>query len=285
VGGEGPVTEGEEVLVEVAERVMWVTLNKPSRHNALSSQMFDAVIAAVAEGDGRSDVGCVVLRGAGPSFSSGFDFGEERGLTDDQSYVNSFDIPIMDDIRALSRGMHASGPDLWYSQTPVIAQVHGYCLAAALELACNCDLIVASDDAKFGYPLARSIVSPPSHMFTYLMGTQWTRYLLYTGDYIDGRTAASIGLALWSVAPAELADSCRRLAERIAGVPKELLAVHKSICEKALDMQGRPLMQRLAREAAAIGHKTSAVRDFFEAGRQGGFKAGLAAAERSNDGE
>jgi enoyl-CoA hydratase/carnithine racemase len=140
------MTGPDEILIEVSERVMWITLNKPERHNALSSQMFAGLITALQEGDARSDVGCVVLRGAGPSFSSGFDFGEERGLTEDEG--------------------------------------------------------------------------------------------------------------------------------------KDLLAVHKSICEKALDMQGRPLMQRLAQEAAAMGHKTAAVREFFKAGPAGGgFKAGLAAAE------
>jgi enoyl-CoA hydratase len=265
-----------ELRVSVEDRVMTVLLNRPEKHNAFTGAMRAGILAAVAEGDRRDDVGCIVLKGAGPSFCSGFDFTEERGLTDEPGYLNDYDRTIQQDIRSL-RGNSMFGPTFWYSQTPVVAQVRGYCLAGGLEIACNCDLIVASTDARFGYPIVRNMASPPSHMFTYLMGTQWTRYLLYTGDMIDGATAAAIGLALWAAPPDELDGRVAALAERIATVPAELLAVNKSICEKALDAMGRPLLQHLAIEADAVAHKTPTMKEFFEVGKQAGYKAGLRA--------
>lgn len=272
------MSDRADVLIAVENRVMTLTLNQPEKHNAYTHAMKDALFRAIADGDEREDVGCIVLRGAGRSFCSGFDLTDEQGLKNDPSWKNDYDRSLQADVRALHHSS-AFGPSFWYSQTPVIAQVSGYCLAAGLEIACNCDLIVASDDAKFGYPITRTIASPPSHMFTYLMGTQWARYLLYTGDSIDGQTAAAIGLALWSVPPEDLEPTARALAERIASVPAELLAIHKSICEKALDLMGRPMLQHLAIEADAMAHKTPTMKAFFEAGSTpGGYRAGLTAA-------
>jgi enoyl-CoA hydratase len=207
------MTENDKVLVEVTDRVMTITLNQPEKLNAITEDMWERMLAAIADGDLREDVGCIVLKGAGTSFSSGDDFSENSGLLGHAD--NVYDKPLNEDIRSLSSGSLASGPRFWYSQTPIIAQVHGYCLVAALELACNCDLIVASEDAKFGYPTASKIMSPPNHMFTYLMGTQWTRYLLYTGEYIDGPTAASIGLALWSVPNDQVEERTAALARTL----------------------------------------------------------------------
>jgi enoyl-CoA hydratase len=239
------------------------------------------MLTAIDEANHRDDVGCVVLRGAGRSFCSGDDFAENSGLL--ASPDNAYDKPINEDIRSLNSGPLASGPRFWYSQIPIIAEVHGYCLVEGLSLACNCDLIVASEDAKFGYPTASKIMSPPNHMFTYLMGTQWTRYLLYTGDYIDGPTAASIGLALWCVPDDELEERTAALARRIAVVPRSVLAFNKAITEKALDLMGRPMLQQLAKEANAMGHKSPVLKTFYEAGHAGGFKAGFAAAAPQGD--
>jgi enoyl-CoA hydratase len=147
-------------------------------------------------------------------------------------------------------------------------------------LVTHCDLIVAARDAQFGYPIVRNMASPPSHMFSYLMGVQWTKDLLLTGDLIDGETAAKAGLVLWAVPPEELNSRVSALAHRIATVPPELLAINKSICEKALDAMGRLMVENLALEADAMAHKTPTMKQFFEVGKRHGFKAGLEAVNR-----
>lgn len=78
-----------------------------------------------------------------------------------------------------------------------------------------------------------------------------------------------------SVPLEDLGEAVRELAHRIATVPPELLAVHKRICEKALDAMGRPLLQELAIEANAMAHKTTVMRDFYAIGKEQGYKAAL----------
>lgn len=272
------MADTDEILVTFDERVITLTFNRPDRHNAYSAAMTARLHQEIRDADARDDVGCIVIRGAGPSFSSGADLVEDVGRSNDPSYQNDYERTLRKDISMLSRG-EANVEALGSLQTPIIAQVQGYCIAGALDLATNCDLVVVAEDAKLGYPITRNIASPPTHMFTYLMGTQWTRYLLYTGNYIDGRLAAQIGLALMAVPEAELDDTVVTLSRRIASVPKDLLAIHKSICGKALDAMGRPLLQQLAREADAMAHKTPMMKTFYEVGQREGFKAAYAKLE------
>jgi enoyl-CoA hydratase len=272
------MADTDTLLVHERDRVRTLTFNRPERHNALTAEMTRRLHEEIRAADARPDIGCVVIRGNGPSFSSGADLVEDIGRGDDPDYENDYERSLRDDIRMLNSG-EGGYEALGNLQTPIIAQVQGYCIAGALDLATSCDLLIVAEDAQLGYPITRNIASPPTHNFTYLMGPQWTRYLLYTGDYIDGRTAAAVGLALLAVPGDELTDTVDRIAARIASVPKDLLAVHKSICGKALDAMGRPLVQRLAREADAMAHKTPVMKRFYEIGQERGFKEAYAALE------
>jgi enoyl-CoA hydratase len=267
-----------KIVVSHDERVLTILIDRAEKLNALTSSMRTALFDAVREADESDEVGCIVIKGAGSSFCAGADLAAD--VTPRDGYLNDYDRSIQQDIRSLRRGEGYGSAVFWYSQTPIIAQVQGYCVAAGLELAMHCDFIVAAEDAKFGYPIVRNIASPPSHMFTYLMGPQWTKYMLYTGDYLDGTTAAAAGLALWAVPAGELDERVSALAHRIATVPPDLLAVNKAICEKALDAMGRQLMQSLAIEADAIAHKTPVMKKFYEIGKTEGFKAALEAINR-----
>jgi enoyl-CoA hydratase len=266
------MTSPQDVLVAEADKVVTITLNRPEKHNAYTAAMMSRLYEEIFAADAREDVGCIVVKGAGKSFSSGADLDEDIGRSNDPNYLNDHDRSLAADIYLLSRG-EGGGDTLSYLQTPIIAQVHGYCIAGALDFVTNCDLIVVAEDAKLGYPISRHIASPPTHMFTYLMGPQWTRYLLFTGDLIDGKKAAEIGLAWMDFPPSDLGAEVTALSKRIASVPKDLLAIHKSICVKALDLMGRPVMQRLAREADAMAHKTPTMKTFYDVGKREGFKA------------
>jgi enoyl-CoA hydratase len=266
------MADQQTVLVEENDGVVTITLNRPEKHNAYTPQMMNRVFDEIHAADLRDDVGCIVLRGEGPSFSSGADLDADIGQGDDPAYQNDYERSLRADIRSLARG-EGNPSELWGLQTPVVAQIQGYCLAGALDLVTSCDFIVAADDAKIGYPIVKTIASPPTHMFTYLIGTQWTRYLLYTGNLIDGKKAVEIGLALLSVPGAELDRTVRELAAQIASTPKDLLAIHKSVCERALDLMGRTTMRQVAIEADAMAHKTPMMKTFYEVGKRHGFKA------------
>ena len=257
----------ETILTEVRDRVNYVTLNRPEKRNALSPQLLDELMEAVHVGEESPGVGCIVIRGAGPSFCSGFDITpgtRPRGGAR----------PIQEDLNGMRHITHRLGA-IWSLTTPVIAQVHGYCVAGGTDLAMHCDMIIAAEDATIGFPPVRAQGCPPTHMWTYHVGPQWAKRMLLTGDFIDGKTAERIGMVLQAVPAGELEAEVHHLASRVAMVPNDLLAANKSICNKAVDLMGRSLLQDLAREADAIGHRAEAAAEFGRIGKEQGLKAAL----------
>jgi enoyl-CoA hydratase len=142
-------------------------------------------------------------------------------------------------------------------------------------------MIVTTRDAQFGFPAVRSMGSPATHMWTYLVGPQWAKRLLLTGERIDGSTAERIGLAMLAVPSSELDDSVHKLATDIARVPYDLLAHNKSICNKAIELMGRSMLQELARESDAMAHKSPAAQEFEKIVKRAGLKAALEWQNRS----
>ena len=118
--------------------------------------------------------------------------------------------------------------------------------------------------------------SPATHMWTYLVGPQWAKRMLLTGDMIDGRLAERIGLVMQSVPAGKLDEETHRLASNIALVPYDLQAQNKSICNKAIELMGRTVLQEMARESDAIGHKSPAAKEFARIAKEQGLKAALA---------
>ncbi len=230
----------ETILTAIHERVLRITLNRPDRRNALDARMKSELLAALHDAESSDDVGCIVIRGAGPSFCSGHDFADLAGAQRDAAPQTPLDI-FLDTQRAPDPW----GP-LWNLTKPTLAQLHGHCVGGGTELAFNCDVVIAADDARIGYPPVRAQGSTgPTHMWTYLVGPQWAKILMLTGDLIDGATAASIGLVARAVPAAELDAAVGRLAGRMARVPHELQAANKAICNKALELMGRDQLQRL----------------------------------------
>jgi enoyl-CoA hydratase/carnithine racemase len=123
---------------------------------------------------------------------------------------------------------------------PVIAKVHGNCLAGGTDLAFSCDIVLAADDCRIGFPAARANGTPPTNFWMYHCGPQWVKRLLFTGDIILDRDAARIDLVLDSSPPEELDADAERLARRIALVDSELLAAllaaHKRVVNLALEL-------------------------------------------------
>ena len=124
-------------------------------------------------------------------------------------------------------------------------------------------------------PAGRAMGTLPTHMWTYLTGPQWAKYILFTGNSIDGKTAERIGLVWKSVPASQLDDEVNRLAETIAKVPYGLLAVHKRIVNITMEMMGRSLVQQLALEGDAIGHLDPMAVEFSQIAATKGLKEAL----------
>ncbi|CAI8047638.1 3-hydroxypropionyl-coenzyme A dehydratase [Geodia barretti] len=158
---------------------------------------------------------------------------------------------------------------------PVIAGVHGYCIAGGTDLAMHCDIIIAADDAQIGFPPVRSMGTPPTHMWTYMVGPQWAKWFLLTGESVSGTRAEELGL-VWKSVPGEgLGAAVEDLARTMARIPWELLAANKSIVNKAMDLMGRTTLQHIAAETDAIAHQAPVVKEFSRMAREEGLKAAL----------
>jgi enoyl-CoA hydratase len=115
-----------------------------------------------------------------------------------------------------------------------------------MRIATCCDLIVMAEDAMIGYPPARVFGCPSVGMWVFRIGAQLAKRLLFTGDLIDGKTAKNYGLALEAVPASDLDETVQKLAERIAGVPKNQLMMHKLMINSAIENMGLASTQQMA---------------------------------------
>lgn len=219
------------VLEQTADGVTTLTLNRPDRLNALGVEMREQLVDGLARADADEAVRCVVLTGAGRAFSAGADL-KETGP-----------VPHGGDALDWYRFLESTNPadaaiDVRSLRTPVIAAVNGDCYGAGMLAAVECDLLVAAESARFGMLEAR-MGSGGSTALPYLIGAQWTRYLMYTGETIDARRAREIGLVLEVVPDGELAERVRDLALRIASMPPLQVLLSKRQTDGTLAMMGR----------------------------------------------
>ena len=262
------LNEPQLIRFEVEGAVAVITLDQPDKRNALGMAVLVELRGALLEADDRTDINCILLQGAGKDFCAGYDLtgtyagrdaeaaaaaaGEKRQY---RSTIASFD----DDVWNMER-MQEHTTLMFDLHKPVIAKVHGNCLAGGTDLALGCDMVIAADNAKIGFPATRANGSPPNHMWIYHCGPQWAKRLLMTGDIMSGTDAAKIGLVLEAVPAADLDAEAMALALRIAAVDHELLSAHKRIVNLALEAMGARSLQRLAAENDARAHLSTGPR-------------------------
>ncbi len=269
----------EDITYETADGVARITLNRPEKLNAISQLMLRELHDALWEADDDTSVHCIVLKGSGRAFCAGYDLAAPRGERDRDGRTY--------------RGMSTFDDDSWQMEKaqrlrmalfdlhkPVIAQVHGYCLAGGTDLATLCDMIVCAEDARFGFPPARDLGVLPTQMWLYHVGPQWAKRLLLTGDTITGAEAAQIGLTLKAVPAELLTGEVDQLAARLALVDRELLAANKRIINLGLELMGAKTLQRLAVETDARGHQAASADGFRNNVRERGLREALRERDR-----
>jgi enoyl-CoA hydratase/carnithine racemase len=192
------------IRVDISESIATLTIDRPAVKNALNLETVREGQAAVAELAANSDVGVLIVTGAGES-----------------SFVSGADI---NDIRARGRddGLAAINSS-WFAAIerfprPTIAAINGYALGGGCELALACDIRVASETAKFGQPeLGLGIIpgAGATQRLPRVVGMGWAKHLILTGDIIDARQALEIGLVTAVTPAGQLQVRVRELARRI----------------------------------------------------------------------
>ena len=226
---------GDTVLYEAADAVATLTLNRPERLNAITPQLVEDFDAALARALDDDEVRVVRLRGAGSAFCAGYDIG--WGSESMQAAEAGAPWDPIADYQTMRRFVDAYMA-LWRSPKPVVAQVHGYCVAGGTDFALCSDLIVCAEDCRIGYPPARVWGSPTTAMWMYRLGLERSKRLLLTGDAIDGARAVQWGLASEAVPAAQLEQAGLALARRVALLPHHQAAMMKLLVNQAFEQMG-----------------------------------------------
>ncbi len=227
-------------------RVARIVLNRPERLNAIDERMPGEIRRAVEQANDDDSVHVIVLSGAGRAFCAGYDLQAfAEGVADHPCQQERTPWDPMLDYRTMKR-FTEDFMSLWHSHKPTIAQVHGHAVAGGSDIALCCDLLVMAESARIGYMPTRVWGCPTTAMWTYRLGPMRAKQLLFTGDTIDGATAKAWGLAADAVPDERLDDSVRRLAERIAGVPRGQLMMQKLVVNQVLASMGLEQTQMFA---------------------------------------
>lgn len=228
----------DPVVLDVSERIATVTLNRPEKRNALTGQAMGLLAHLLGAADNDADVDVIILTGVDPAFCAGLDLGE---LAVSSGRLGE---------TATEPSRRTRGP-LPHLTKPLIGAVNGAAVTGGLELALNCDFLVASERAKFGDTHARVGIMPGWGLTVLLpeaVGVRRARELSFTGNFIDAEEALTWGLVNHVVAHEELLPFTRRLAADIVSndraAVRQLGATYAAI---ALDDDGWETETRAAR--------------------------------------
>lgn len=251
------------LLRETTPTGVRLVLNRPDKLNAISHELREALTAAVAGAAADPDVRVVIIAGAGRAFCAGYDLGEAQP-GDAWAW------------REVLAGDVAATLAVWRCPKPVIAEVHGFCLAGGLELAMACDLVVASEDARLGEPEIRFGSAPVTLLMPFLVGQKATRELLFTGDLVSAEEARRIGLVNRVVPREELRAEVDRLADTLARVEPDVMAPTKLMLNRAMEAAGFLAAVEAGLDLQAFVNMSETSRAFDAVVRAEGLKAALA---------
>jgi len=218
------------IVDEPLPQVRRITLNRPEKRNPLSNELRTQMFHALQDSDTNPDVRVTIIRGAGSCFSAGYDLASN--VSKDQPFYTPAGLGNWP--RHVVEGFF----HMWDMAKPIIAQVHGYCLAGGTELATACDLVYVADDAKIGYPVVRSISPPDNQFYPWIVGLRRAMELMLTGDHMSGLEAVESGFANRAFPEAELEENVLRIAERVAKTPSDLQQINKRAVHRQMDAMG-----------------------------------------------
>jgi len=261
------VGENLVLIDDPAPHVRRVTLNRPEKRNALNHALRGGILQALREADQDPEVRVMIVRGAGKCFSSGYDLGGGNEGQEYPWYTAGGD-------GHWPRHVTAGWMSIWELGKPVIAQVHGYCLAGGSELATCCDLVYTADDAQMGYPAVRFGV-PDNHFHAWFVGMRKAMEMMVTGDSISGVEAARLGWANASYPAAELEARVLEVAARVVAIPPDLVQLNKRIVHRQMEIMGLHTGIRAGSELCALGTHQKSMHEFMKRAREEGLTAAL----------
>jgi len=263
------------VLYAKSKGIATITLNRPSKANTLRMEMIESLNDSLEDANRDRAIKVIVLEGAGDNFCGGFDFSgglEHYGEIREEQYDPGMDVHWVTN-QYSSYIQKFMG--LWRGLKPTIAKVHGYCVGGGSELALCADLVIASDDARFGTPYSRVWGCHLTGMWVYRLGLTKAKYYALTGEWISGREAAAIELINFAYPLEELDRRVQELAERLTNIPLTQLVSMKLIVNQTYDNMGLQSTQTLGPILDGIMRNTPEGREFVRVAASEGVKGAI----------
>lgn len=248
-----------------ADGVQRLTLNRPAKRNALSNALRARLFTLLEDADRDRELRVTIVRGAGTCFSAGYDLG--GGTAAPYPYHTA------PGAGHWPRHVVDGAFRIWDLAKPVIAQIHGWCLAGGSELATACDLVYVAEDAQIGYPPVRTMSPPDNQFHPWLCGMRAAMEMMLTGDAIDGLEAVRLGFANRAYPAAELDAAVVAMATRVARVPTDVQAMNKRSVHRGMEIMGLRAAIRAGTEIQALAMTTETSRASFAQVRESVTKA------------
>jgi enoyl-CoA hydratase len=217
----------ENLLIDVSGRIATIAINRPKSLNALTMSTMRELSAVLEDIAGRTDVGVVLLTGAGEkAFVAGADISEMRGFT-----------PLQ--VLEFSRFGHRVLGNIERLPQPVIGVINGFALGGGCELAMACDILIAANTARFGQPEVNLGIIPGyggTQRLPRLVGRNIAKEIVLTGEMISAQRAYEIGLVNRVVSQSGLMEAAREIARKILEKAPVALSAAKSVMNRGIDL-------------------------------------------------
>jgi enoyl-CoA hydratase len=263
------------VLCSVQHQIATITLNRPGKYNVLRNDILDGLDRYLRRANTDPAVKVIVLEGSGDSFCGGFDFSdglEHYDFVRERGYDPGMDAH---NVTNAYTSFISTFMGLWRGLKPVIAKVQGYCVGGGAELALCADLVIASEDARFGTPYSRVWGCHLTGMWVYRLGLAKAKYYALTGEWISGREAADIELINFAWPLDQLDHQVESVAHKLTSLPLTQLAAMKLIVNQAYDNMGLQSTQTLGPILDGIMRNTPEGREFVRHAKSYGVRSAI----------
>ena len=260
-----------DVIYESKDRVATITLNRPKKLNAISETMPENIAAAFNHAAADDSVHVIVLTGKGRGFCSGYDLNYFAENREEHLGIQEMPWDAMIDYNFMNRCTQ-NFMTIWRCSKPVIAKINGDAVAGGSDIALCCDITIMNEKARIGYPPARVWGCPTTAMWVYRLGLEKAKYMLFTGDLVNGIKAEEMGLIHQAVPLKGLDRAVNLLTDRIKGVPKNQLMMMKMTVNQAYENMGLASSQTIATLFDGIARHSPEGVHFKQRSEEVGFK-------------
>jgi enoyl-CoA hydratase len=258
------------------ERVGRITLNRPSKLNALSQELMYEFWDALHLLEADDSVRVIIVKGEGRAFSAGYDLAAPRGA---DAVARSFTREdakgrrLLMNIRSGMQQITDIHMYFWNMAKVTIAQVHGYALAGGCELAMMADLVVAAEDAQLGHPGLRGLgTSRTGVIWPLVIGMRKAKELYYLGESVSGKEAEDMGMINYAWPADEVSERAIALADRLANQSADQLAILKVNMNRFYENMGIYSSVRSSTDLDAAGQFTASSYAYQDKVREEGLK-------------